>query len=182
MFDSLLTMEYYSDDEHDPISGHQESDLERLKRENFILRRKLLDQKREIDALRAEGHSTDEEKDPEMANMDINPALLGPKLARDPKRTLKAILDAERTRNRSPLAEPLTTETQPEPEPVEKLDPALVGMSPGLKHLYSGKEDRRGRYQWQTTIPKDVGRPAEDAETAKWALIVRHIKVSTCAS
>ena len=50
-------------------------------------------------------------------------------------------------------------------------------MSVGLKHLYSGKEDRKGRFQWQTTIPEDVGKPAEDAETQKWALIVRHIKV-----
>lgn len=60
---------------------------------------------------------------------------------------------------------------------VEKLDPALVGMSVGLKNLYSGKEDKRGRFQWQTTIPEDVGKPAEDAETAKWALIVRNVKV-----
>ncbi|PNS20817.1 Mitochondrial inner membrane i-AAA protease supercomplex subunit YME1 [Sphaceloma murrayae] len=59
----------------------------------------------------------------------------------------------------------------------EKLDPKLVGMSVGLKHLYSGKEDKKGRFQWQTTIPEDVGKPAEDAETQKWALIVRHIKV-----
>ncbi|KAF4552723.1 Hypothetical protein D9617_9g025130 [Elsinoe fawcettii] len=59
----------------------------------------------------------------------------------------------------------------------EKLDPKLVGMSVGLKHLYSGKEDKRGRFQWQTTIPEDVGKPAEDAETQKWALIVRHTKV-----
>ncbi|KAF2151737.1 P-loop containing nucleoside triphosphate hydrolase protein [Myriangium duriaei CBS 260.36] len=59
----------------------------------------------------------------------------------------------------------------------EKLDPKLVGMSSGLKHLYSGKEDRKGRFQWQSTIPEDVGKPAEDAETQKWALLVRHIKV-----
>ena len=60
---------------------------------------------------------------------------------------------------------------------VEKLDPTLVGMSVGLKHLYSGKEDKRGRFQWQTTIPEDVGKPAEDAETQKWALIIRNVKV-----
>lgn len=60
----------------------------------------------------------------------------------------------------------------------EKLDPALVGMSVGLKQLYSGKEDKRGRFQWQTTIPKDVGTPAEDADTQKWALIVRNVKVN----
>jgi len=57
------------------------------------------------------------------------------------------------------------------------LDPKMAGMSVGLKHLYSGKEDKRGRFQWQTTVPEDVGKPAEDAETQKWALIVRHVKV-----
>ena len=29
-----------------------------------------------------------------------------------------------------------------------KLDPAEVGMSTTIKHLYSGKEDKRGRFQW----------------------------------
>lgn len=59
----------------------------------------------------------------------------------------------------------------------KKLPPALIGMSAGLKHLYAGKEDKRGRFRWQTTIPDDLGEPAENAETAKWALIVRHVKV-----
>lgn len=58
-----------------------------------------------------------------------------------------------------------------------KIDPAEVGMSPGYKNLYSGKEDKRGRFQWQTTIPEDLGKPAEDAESEKWAIIVRNIKV-----
>ena len=61
---------------------------------------------------------------------------------------------------------------------MEKLDPSLVGMSVGYKSLYSGKEDRRGRFQWQDTIPEDVGKPAENSETQKWALIVRYVKVS----
>lgn len=61
-------------------------------------------------------------------------------------------------------------------EELVKLDPAEIGMSVGLKHLYSGKEDKRGRFQWQTTIPEDVGKPAEDAETQKWALLVRNVK------
>lgn len=50
-------------------------------------------------------------------------------------------------------------------------------MSAGYKHLYSGKEDKHGRFQWQSFIPEDVGKPAEDAETQKWALLVRNIKV-----
>lgn len=64
-----------------------------------------------------------------------------------------------------------------EKETPEPLDPKEVGMSCGYKNLYSGKEDRRGRFQWQDTIPTDVGKPAEDAETAKWALLVRNVKV-----
>lgn len=60
---------------------------------------------------------------------------------------------------------------------LEKLDPKLVGMSVGFKNLYSGKEDKHGRFQWQEKIPEDVGKPAEDAETQKWALIVRYVKV-----
>lgn len=51
------------------------------------------------------------------------------------------------------------------------------GMKSGLKNLYSGKEDKKGRYQWQDTIPEDIGDPAESAETAKWALLVRNVKV-----
>ena len=35
-----------------------------------------------------------------------------------------------------------------------KIDPKEVGMSVGLKNLYSGKEDKRGRFQWQTQIPE----------------------------
>jgi len=36
-----------------------------------------------------------------------------------------------------------------------------IGMNAGLKNLYSGKEDKRGRFQWQTKIPEDLGKPAE---------------------
>lgn len=64
------------------------------------------------------------------------------------------------------------TETKTTP-----LEPHEVGMTVGYKQLYSGKEDRRGRFQWQTEIPQDVGKPAENAESEKWAIIVRHIRV-----
>lgn len=60
----------------------------------------------------------------------------------------------------------------------EKLDPKLVGMSVGFKNLYAGKEDRRGRFQWQETIPEDLVPPAENAETQKWAFVARYTKVS----
>lgn len=65
-----------------------------------------------------------------------------------------------------------TAEIENEPE-----EPFEPGMKTGMKNLYSGKEDKKGRYQWQDTIPADVGNPVENAETAKWALIVRNVKV-----
>lgn len=58
-----------------------------------------------------------------------------------------------------------------------KLDPKEVGMTSGYKHLYSGKEDKRGRFQWQNEVPEDVGKPAEDADAQRYAILVRHIKV-----
>lgn len=51
------------------------------------------------------------------------------------------------------------------------------GMKSGMKQLYSGKEDKKGRFQWQDNIPEDIGDPVENAETAKWALLVRNVKV-----
>lgn len=55
--------------------------------------------------------------------------------------------------------------------------PVEVGTHCELKNLYSGKEDKRGRFQWQDTIPADVGKPVENSETAKYALLVRNVKV-----
>jgi hypothetical protein len=52
-----------------------------------------------------------------------------------------------------------------------------VGMTCELKNFYSGKEDKRGKFLWQEKIPKDIGEPVENAETAKYALLVRNIKV-----
>jgi hypothetical protein len=63
------------------------------------------------------------------------------------------------------------------PPPEKTIDPADVGMTCDLKNLYSGKEDRRGRFQWLDKPPADVGSPAENAETAKFALLVRNQKV-----
>ncbi|KAF2423293.1 P-loop containing nucleoside triphosphate hydrolase protein [Tothia fuscella] len=55
-------------------------------------------------------------------------------------------------------------------------DPIEPGMACDLKNLYSGKEDKRGRFQWQETIPRDVKAPVENKETAKFALLVRNVK------
>ena len=62
-------------------------------------------------------------------------------------------------------------------EPIVEVDAEDVGMTCSLKKLYSGKEDKQGRFQWQETVPRDVGVPVENAETAKFALIVRYVKV-----
>lgn len=57
------------------------------------------------------------------------------------------------------------------------LEPKDVGMTVGYKQLYSGDEDKRGRFTWQTEVPKDLGKPAEDAESEKWAIILRRVRV-----
>ncbi|KEQ64097.1 P-loop containing nucleoside triphosphate hydrolase protein [Aureobasidium melanogenum CBS 110374] len=76
-----------------------------------------------------------------------------------------------------PLESAEQNTTKPAKPKEDKLDPKLVGMSVGVKNLYAGKEDRRGRFQWQETIPEDLVPPAENAETQKWAFIARYIKV-----
>jgi hypothetical protein len=55
--------------------------------------------------------------------------------------------------------------------------PVEVGMLCDLKKLYSGKEDKKGRFVWQDTVPEDIGSPVENSETAKYALLVRNVKV-----
>lgn len=66
---------------------------------------------------------------------------------------------------------------RPETEEVEDDEHFDFGMKLGYKNLYSGKEDKKGRFQWQDTIPEDIGDPVENKETAKWALLVRNVKV-----
>ncbi|KAF2677328.1 P-loop containing nucleoside triphosphate hydrolase protein [Lentithecium fluviatile CBS 122367] len=68
-------------------------------------------------------------------------------------------------------------ETKDKPEDEEPEEHIEPGMKNGLHNLYSGKEDKKGRYQWQDKIPEDIGDPAENDKTAKWALLVRNVKV-----
>jgi hypothetical protein len=56
------------------------------------------------------------------------------------------------------------------------LDPKDVGTLCEFKNLYQGEEDDQGRFQWLDSPPKDLGTSAEDASTAKYALIVRNAK------
>jgi hypothetical protein len=65
----------------------------------------------------------------------------------------------------------------PATDSVEDSEQIEPGMAPKIKNLYSGKEDKRGRFQWQDTIPKDIKSPVENEETAKFALLVRNTKV-----
>ncbi|KAF2496777.1 P-loop containing nucleoside triphosphate hydrolase protein [Lophium mytilinum] len=95
---------------------------------------------------------------------------------RDPSSGESSSEDEEISPTSNGLKTTITNGTKNEPEE-EPLDLAKVGMECGLKHLYSGKEDKKGRYQWQDEIPKDVGKPVENAQTAKWALLVRNVKV-----
>ncbi|KAJ4352210.1 uncharacterized protein N0V89_007557 [Didymosphaeria variabile] len=74
------------------------------------------------------------------------------------------------------------TDTASPPEEPEDADPCKPGMKTGIKDLYSGKEDKKGRYQWQDIIPDDLGVAVENDKTAKWALLVRHVKVYGDAS
>lgn len=62
----------------------------------------------------------------------------------------------------------------PESTPSEVSE--VAGMNCAFKNLYAGAEDKLGRYKWLDTVPEDIGKPAEDAETAKFALIVRNTK------
>lgn len=65
------------------------------------------------------------------------------------------------------LVTPATSESIVDSRPIEP------GMACNIKNLYSGREDRHGRYQWKETIPKN-NKPVENAETAKYALLVRN--------
>ena len=74
-------------------------------------------------------------------------------------------------------ATPASTEGTETASNPEDDGPIEVGTVCDLKKLYSGKEDKKGRFVWQDTIPEDIGSPVENSETAKYALLVRNVKV-----
>ena len=51
-----------------------------------------------------------------------------------------------------------------------------AGMITDVKNLYEGKPDSRGRTNWVDKYPDDIEEAAENAETAKFALLVRNKK------
>jgi hypothetical protein len=53
---------------------------------------------------------------------------------------------------------------------------SLPGMECGIKDLYQGPEDKRGRFTWTDKYPEDLEKAAEDEVTARYAILVRHKK------
>lgn len=51
-----------------------------------------------------------------------------------------------------------------------------AGMIPDIKNLYEAKPDHRGRSTWVDKYPDDLEEVAENAETARYALIIRNKK------
>ena len=55
-----------------------------------------------------------------------------------------------------------------------------LDIKPGIisdtKNLYQSKPDNRGRTTWVDTYPDDLEDPAENAETARYALLIRNSK------
>ena len=51
-----------------------------------------------------------------------------------------------------------------------------AGMITDVKNLYQSKPDNRGRTTWVDTYPDDLEEAAENAETAKYALLIRNNK------
>lgn len=50
------------------------------------------------------------------------------------------------------------------------------GMISETKNLYQSKPDKNGRTTWVDTYPDDLEDPAENAETARYALLIRNSK------
>ena len=50
------------------------------------------------------------------------------------------------------------------------------GMVSEIKNLYQGKKDDDGKRSWVETYPDDLDAPAENAETARFALLIRNEK------
>jgi hypothetical protein len=92
--------------------------------------------------------------------------------------TVKSIVLADEHRNGAAKTESGDEKDElATPGTSDSIDEAVEpGMACSVKNLYSGKEDKRGRFQWQETIPKN-NKPVENAETAKYALLVRNTKV-----
>ena len=54
--------------------------------------------------------------------------------------------------------------------------PIKTGMIIDVKNLYEGEPDRRGRSTWVDQYPDDLEEAAENAESARYALLIRNRK------
>ena len=54
--------------------------------------------------------------------------------------------------------------------------PPKPGMISEIKNLYQGKKDDDGKRPWVEAYPDDLDAPAENAETARFALLIRNEK------
>lgn len=79
----------------------------------------------------------------------------------------------------APVAATRDVATKPVNEP-SKADIPAPGAEPGMitdvKNLYQSKPDNRGKTTWVDTYPDDLEEAAENAETAKYALLLRNSK------
>ena len=62
-----------------------------------------------------------------------------------------------------------------EAKEIEFLD-LKPGMISEVKNLYQGKRDDNGQRPWVETYPDDLDAPAENAQTARFALLIRNLK------
>lgn len=58
----------------------------------------------------------------------------------------------------------------------EQKSKVKAGMITNVKNLYEGKPDSRGRSTWVDKYPDDIEEAAENAETARYALLIRNKK------
>lgn len=58
----------------------------------------------------------------------------------------------------------------------DNIPAAKAGMIPDVKNIYQGKPDNRGRSTWVDKYPDDLEEAAENAETARYALLIRNKK------
>ncbi|CAG5165673.1 uncharacterized protein ALTATR162_LOCUS6824 [Alternaria atra] len=127
---------------------------------------------RELMALERRNRAKREARSPSVSSSSEEDESIAKRKSKTKTNGIKHVIVNGRSRKQAENG--VTDDKDVEEKDEEPCDP---GMKNGLKHLYSGKEDKKGRFQWQEEIPEDIGDPVENDETAKWALLVRNVKV-----
>lgn len=81
-----------------------------------------------------------------------------------------------RTKNIARTSATTTTATNADCSRGGHTSKGKVGMISDVKNLYEGKLDSRGRSTWVDKYPDDLEEAAENAETARYALLIRNKK------